>query len=224
MYFGEIFLRFHALVPKMGVVVDRATRFINPYGLPLKPLMRVFRFPLRRTSPDGQVYDTEVAVPSPLLLGRLAAQKADVFIVIEFTLPALMATVIAALSRKKKLVLLIESDPAGRGASAHPIVLMIKRWAARRASVVQTNNWKGRRYIVEELLVDPAKVRIAPYLTSRPPGPDIQVVARTGPVEFLFVNNITPRKGLRQFAEAIASIEKRSRYKASEASLISIIA
>lgn len=207
MYFGEIFRHFRMLVPDMGVVVDQATRFLNPYQIRLLPLMRVWRHPLRRKNPDGQVYETELAMPSPTLVARLAGQRADVLIVIEFTLPALMATLLATISRRTRLVLLIESDPASRGASSNPIVLRIKRWATGRADIIQTNNERGRRYIVEDLRADPGKVRVAPYLTSRPPGPARQVKAKIGPLRMLFANSITARKGLRQLLDALAALD-----------------
>ncbi len=216
MYFGEIFRRFRERVPNMAVVVDPQAGHTPHDGIPLLPIMRLFRRPLSRTTPDGQAYETEVTVPDPRLLWRLLRHDADVLITIEFTLPALVAILARVLSRRKRLVLLVESDPASRGASRHPAVLWIKRRAVRRADVIQTNNAKGRRYLVEDLGADPARVRVAPYLTSRPPGPDRQIAQapstpEASPLRLLFANSINARKGLSHLLDAIALLDRQSR-------------
>jgi len=205
MYFGEIFRHFQNLFPNMGVVVDKDTPYRNDYKIHMLPIMRLFRKPLRRTTPEGQVYESEIAFPSPLLMPRLAMQQADVLIAIEFTLPALMATLVTTVMPGKKLLLLVESDPAARGGSTNPWVRRVKSWAVRRADAIQTNNEKGRRYLIEGLGASPDKVLVAPYLTSRPPGPPTIPVAHGGPLRLLFANSITQRKGL---AELFAAIER----------------
>lgn len=207
MYFGEIFRCFRDLVPNMAVVVDGGTRFLNRYGIELLPLMRLKKRAIRRTTPDGQDYATEIAFPDPALFARLLNQPADVFVTIEFTLPALITTLAATLRGRKRLVLLVESDPVGRGASANVLVRWVKRWAVRRAQVIQTNNERGRRYLVEDLGAPPASVRVAPYLTSRPPGPETVIGPRQGPLRILFANSINPRKGLRELLVALACLD-----------------
>jgi glycosyltransferase involved in cell wall biosynthesis len=211
MYFGEIFKYFRKLVPDMGVVVEAGAHYQNQYGIRLLPLMHMLRKKLRRTAPDGQTYDTEVKLPSPTMLRALSRQKADVLITIEFTPAALFATLASSISRRTRLVLLIESDPAARGGSRNPLVRSIKRLAVRRADVIQTNNAKGRRYLEEDLGADPGKVIVAPYLTSRPPGPPASIEAGTGPLKILFANSLTPRKGLRQLIAALAVIDPEVR-------------
>lgn len=206
MYFGEIFRHFVKLAPAMSVIVDRNTPFDNRYGLPLRPLMRLFSIPLRRTASSGQIYDTEINLPAPTLLARLLRLPTDVFIAIEFTPAALIAVAAAAIRHRKPLVLLVESDPAGRGGSANPVVRRIKRWAVGRAAVIQTNNDRGRDYLVRDLGADPGKVRVAPYLTSRPPGPATRIAVGPGPVRLLFANSINPRKGLRQMLAALGRL------------------
>lgn len=206
MYFGEIFRHFLKLAPEMSVIVDRKTNFDNSYDLPLRPLMRLFSIPLKRKADSGQVYDTEINLPAPTLLARLLRLPTDVFIAIEFTPASLMAVGTAAIKRSKPLVLLVESDPSGRGGSTNPLVRRIKRWAVSRAAIIQTNNLKGRDYLVNRLGADPAKVRVAPYLTSRPPGPDTRIEASEGPVRLLFANSINPRKGLRQMLAALGRL------------------
>lgn len=204
MYFGEIFRSFRDLVPHTAVVVDDRTTFRNTYQIALKPILKVWRRAIKRTAPDGQVYETEIAFPSPLFATSLSREKADVVIVIEFTPAALIATAVTAALPRRKLVLLVESDPSRRGGSRNPIVRSIKRWAVQRADVIQTNNGHGRRYLIEDLGARPKRVRVAPYLTSRPPGPSGPLELHPGPLRILFANSITPRKGLRQLIKALA--------------------
>lgn len=211
MYFGEIFRAFREIVPGFEVAVDARTGHRNPYGIALAPLLHMIRRPIRRTAPDGQVYETEVAVPSPALLPRLLARRTDVLVTIEFTPPALLTALAASMSPGKRLVLLVESDPVARGGSSNRWVRRIKRWAVRRADAIQTNNAKGARYLVEDLGADPAKVRVAPYLTSRPPGPEVRIGQSQGPVKVLFANSINPRKGLREFLAALALLDAERR-------------
>jgi len=211
MYFGEIFRNLRELVPHMAVAVDSGQVFRNPYGIALLPFMKLRRIRLRRTAPGGERYDGEVAVPDPMLLHRLIARPVDVYLTIEFTPPALMTIVAAALRPRRRVVLLIESDPEARGGSSNRVVRRIKRWAVSRANIIQTNNEQGRRYLVEDLRAQPDKVRVAPYLTSRPPGPKPVIEQRTGPLRLLFVNSINPRKGLRQFVDALAMLKPEVR-------------
>ncbi len=211
MYFGEIFQQLLSHVPRLQVAVDRHTRFDNRYALPLLPLMSLYSIPLKRRTGGGQVYDTEIRLPAPSLLARLLSLRSDVFVVIEFTPVSLTAMVAAWLGGNKPIVLLVESDPSARGSKRNWLVRRIKRWAVRRATIIQTNNAKGYDYLVHVLRADPARVRMAPYLTSRPPGPEVGPLAHDGPLRLLFVNSLTPRKGLRQALAALAMIEPAQR-------------
>lgn len=204
MYFGEIFRRLAPRCKDMRVLVDAATPYQNPYGLHLDPALRLHRIKIARKAAGGQAYDTEIAVTGPSLLWHLLRSKADVLVTIEFTMPALLAVLAASLSPHKRLVLLVESDPEGRGGGRNKLVQLVKRWAVRRADVIQTNNERGRDYLVGKLGADPARVRVAPYLTSRPPGPGGMIEQEQGPVRLLFVNSITPRKGLGELIAALA--------------------
>lgn len=206
MYFGEIFRKFVDIFPRAGIVIDPAEKYRNRYNLPFVSILHSIRKKLARTNPDGQRYDTEVKIPDPLFPVMLWRQNADVLIAIEFTPTALVAAAIARLRRRCRLVLLVESDPVGRGGSRNAVVRAIKRWVVRHAAAIQTNNEKGLRYLVEDLNADPRKVTVAPYLTSRPPGPAPCLNLVPSPLRLLFANSITPRKGLRQLLDAIARL------------------
>lgn len=206
MYYGEIFRILREWVPQLAVAVESGKRFANPYAIALRPLLPLYRRSLRRSSLGGEIYETELALPGPTLALRLLREQFDVLIVSEFTLPALLATLVATF-RRKPTVLLIESDPAARGASTHPLVRWIKRWAVRRATVIQTSNMGGQRYLAGDLMADPGKVLVAPYLTSRPPGPATSVTMDPKHVRLLFANGLTARKGLRELLAGLALLE-----------------
>jgi glycosyltransferase involved in cell wall biosynthesis len=203
MYFGEIFSRFRTIFPKTEIGIDEDTIYKNPYDIKLTTIAKFFRFPIKRLGDEGQIYEMETVFPSPSMFLELMKNPADVFVTIEFTAPALFTTLVAALSKRRRLVLLVESDPAPRGGSKNWLVRLIKRWAVSQADVIQTNNDKGKRYLVEDLGAAPIKIRVAPYLTSRPPGPEVEIPAPKGPLRVLFANSIAPRKGLRQLINAL---------------------
>lgn len=191
----------------MFVCVDGSRRFENPYGLDLKGILRKWSIPLVRRMKDGSLYPSQVAIPSPSFLVRLLRLKPDAIIVIEFTPIAILGTIAAKVIGRAKLVLLVESDPASRGGSRNPLVLAIKRWVARRADVIQTNNEAGARYLTGTLRACPEKVHVAPYLTSRPPGPQppVDPVADRR-IRLLFANSLTERKGLRHVFIALSQL------------------
>lgn len=215
MYFGEIFAALRARLPRMAVVVEQDRQYRNRHAIELLPLIRAMHLKLKRKGERGQSYDTETVIPSPGLFARLMRVKADAFITIEFTPVALM-TMMAAKLRDIPTVLLVESDPSARGGSSSRLVSAVKRLAVRCADVIQTNNERGRDYLVQTLGADPAVVRVAPYLTSRPPGPDGDAGGNaTGPVRLLFVNGINERKGLDHLLAALALLDDDTRAQIS---------
>ncbi len=208
MYFGEIFSRFRAIFPKTEIGVDEDTIYKNPYDIKLTKIAKFFRFPIKRFGDEGQIYEMETVFPSPSIFLELIKSPADVFITIEFTAPALLTTLAATISKRRRLVLLVESDPAPRGGSKNWLVRLVKRWAVSQADIIQTNNEKGKRYLIEDLGAAPGKIRVAPYLTSRPPGPEVEIPASKGPLRILFANSIAPRKGLRQLIDALSRLPR----------------
>lgn len=213
MYFGEIFRSFRDYFPNMFVCVDISRRYENPYGLDLKAILRKCLLPMARRTAAGASYPSGIAIPSAAFLWHLWRLKPDAIIVIEFTPVAILGAIAAKVFGRAKLVLLVESDPASRGGSTNPLVLAVKRWAVRRADVIQTNNDAGANYLTGLLRAPPGKVRIAPYLTSRPPGPSLPPERSEAgqPVRMLFANSLNERKGLRHVLIALSLLPARIR-------------
>lgn len=202
MYFAEIFRAFQARFPNTIVPVDAATPWHDADDLPLMPL-RAFRTLHWARSVRGVDYGASLALPRLGYARRLWGLRTDCLITIEFTAPALLAMAMAWLKQGVGRVLLVESDPGLRGGSNNPLVLAIKRLAARAAHVVQTNTPEGAAYLTKVLGVHPDKIRIAPYLTSCPPRPATPPAPRTDKVRLLFVNSLQPRKGVDHLIAAL---------------------
>ncbi|QQN72990.1 glycosyltransferase [Croceicoccus sp. YJ47] len=153
MYFGEIFRALRERFARLYVCVESKQSFRNPYRLDLRPAFRMIALPVARQTDDGERYDTEVRIVSPALLARLLKARPGVIVTIEFTTAAMLGTIAARMLPGCGHVVLIESDPSRRGGSRNKWVLRAKRWFARQAHVVQTNDEDGFRYITEELRV-----------------------------------------------------------------------
>ncbi len=210
MYFGEIFRAFIRRFPDTLIPVKHGATFHHAADLPLVPMITSWSLRWKRMV-RGVDYGAGIDVPKPGFVRRMLGARADCLITIEFTGLALIAMAAAALRPAMGRVLLVESDPRQRGGSSHPLVLAIKRIACARAHVIQTNTAEGRAYLIEVLRADPARVRVAPYLTSCPPRPDrasllSQPMAGDGTpkLRLLFVNSLQPRKGADHLLAALA--------------------
>lgn len=204
LYFRGLFEAFCRRFPATTVLVDRRVPYRDAAHLPLRPGLEGWLIGGERQV-GSALYNAGVHVPYPALLRRLAASRPQVLIVIEFTLAALLAVAFARWRRGVAVLLLVESDPAGRGAGGNRWILALKRWACRRADAIQTCNAAGQRYLTETLRADPGKIRVAPYLTSCPPRPAEPVSAPAdGRVRILFANSLTARKGADRLLAALA--------------------
>ncbi len=215
MYFEDIFRKFTARFPLTLVPVAPEDADSAVAGVNLLPILRLRYLSWQRQVGEAD-YLARMALPSPATMLALHRLKPNVIITIEFTPLALAATLLFSLSAKIARVQLIESDPAARGGSRIWLALALKRWACRRADVILANNEAGRRFAIEDLRADPAKVLVAPYLTSHPPGPPPDHHAAPGGiVRLLFVNSLTERKGLSQLLAALALLSEEQRKKLS---------
>jgi glycosyltransferase involved in cell wall biosynthesis len=213
MYFEHIFRAVADRQPGLRIVV-RSDYPVSKYPhLPLWPTLRQWFIPLSRRLPSGVVYRTELAVPNPSFLAGLLRLRSAVFVTIEFTPVSLLVQALALLTGRR-LLLLIESDPSLRGAPQKPLVVALKRFFARRAGLVQTNNAAGAKFVREVLRVPADRLRVAPYLTSEIPGSRSAASAPVAAgIRLLFVNTLTARKGLGEFltgwAQAPAGVRTR---------------
>ena len=204
LYFKGLFTTFCKRFPQTRIMVDPDVRYREADGIPLVP--KLTGWVVKRTRQvGGASYDASVHVPSPWFVAQLRALRPDAVVAIEFTLVSLAALALAGFSKRFAVLLLIESNPAARGGKAHGLALTVKRWACKRADAIQTSNEAGRRFLIDQLNVDPKKIRVAPYLTSSPPRPAFRSKpAQDGKLRILFANSLTARKGPHALLDALA--------------------
>ncbi len=203
LYFKGLFETFCVRFPATRIFVDPAVHYREAAQLPLVPGLSGWLIDRNRLV-GGAAYNAGVHIPSPRFAWQLIAARPQLAITIEFTLASLAAIALSSWGRGFAVLLLVEGDPAARGGSSNRLVLGLKRWACRRAHAIQTSNVSGRQFLIEQLHADPAKIRVAPYLTSAPPRP-ARAIARSDPrLHLLFANSLTPRKGAAALIAGIA--------------------
>lgn len=214
-YFRDIFAEFARRFPQ-GIVPVVRTFPVDRYPeLPLLPILSFIRLGRSRRKVGDIEYLGVFRVPTPATLVRLLKTRAQAYILIEFSPTALAGFVTARLSRRRT-VLLLESDPAFRGAPGGRLSLMVKRFVARRADAIVVSNRLGERFLRETLRVRHDRVVVGPYLTSAPALP-VRVTAAAPaagsagdaaptPARILFLNSVTRRKGIGLLVEALADL------------------
>lgn len=213
-YYQDIFAQFQRRFPNGVVPVARDFPVERYPGLPLVPVLGFHR--LGRTSRSvGDVTYTGVRrIPTAVSWLRLARLRVDAFILIEFSPTALTGFLLAKALRKRTL-LLIESDPSYRGAPGGRKSLAIKRFVSKRVDAVLVSNEIGAAFVRSSLRVPVDKTVVGPYLTSQPPGLPTERAADDAPdprlVRILFLNSVTPRKGLTELVEALAAVDVAAR-------------
>lgn len=200
-YYRQVFAEFVRRFPQTVIHVDKAYPVAAYPDLPLQPDFSFFVLERHRTIGDGIPYVGRLRLPTPRTVLSILRDRAQVFLVIEFTPVALLGWFIGRL-RRRRVLLLVECDPAFRGATPSKTVMQVKRWVARTSHAVLTSNEHGRRYVRDELRLPDDKILVGPYLTSDP-----GVAEPSGSstrVRLLFLNTISQRKGIIQLIEALA--------------------
>jgi len=206
-YFRDVFAEFVRRFPG-GEIPVRLDFPVERYPeLPLRPMLRFIRLGRSRRRVGDVEYLGVYRIPTPGTFVRLLRERAAAHILIEFSPTSLTGFVAARLTRRR-VVLLIESDPAFRGAPGSRAALAVKRFVARRADAVVVSNAAGERFVRETLGVRHDRVVVGPYLTSAPaaPGDAGWEVEPSDPARLLFLNSVTRRKGILQLVEALAGL------------------
>ncbi|MFO1129476.1 MAG: glycosyltransferase [Rhodospirillales bacterium] len=213
MYLEAILAGFCRRFTQTRIIVEPKMLAKNEAGLPLAPWLRTKTLTLRRPSADGD-YGRSLELPGPGLIPRLLRYRPALLILYDFSrVTWLGALIAAALGRRCRVLLLVEGDPAFRGRRHGRLQGAIRRLIAHQASVVMTNNAAGGAYLTKTLGVGADKLVVRPYLTSVPPvaPPPEEGLFRgrdgESRVRFLFLNSITPRKGLDCLIRAVAVLD-----------------
>ena len=163
-YFEAIFRGLAARFPAMVIPVVETFPVERYPALPLRPILR-FRGTYAAYGTGGRL------IPTAGSLLRLLRLRPQVLICIEFTPFSVLGMLLArVLPGRRRVLLLLESDPAYRGASGTARVRRGKRLLAGLADVVVANSGLAERYALEQLHLPARKVQRAAYLTSDPLG------------------------------------------------------
>jgi glycosyltransferase involved in cell wall biosynthesis len=222
MYFAEIFRRFGEFFPNTRILVEHTFDVSRFSDIPLDASLAFVRIPLKR-SINGVAYDSEIKLPTLRNVISFLSRKADLVITVEFTPIALLAFVCFRLFRRKPLLLLIENSPSFRQERSLSAMVLLKRFVARRATLVMTNNVSGETFIRDILKVENKRIFVAPYLTSEPSRaagtknvtPEKPPALRRNPntLNLLFLNSVTKRKGLGELIDAWVQLPSDSQKK-----------
>ena len=217
MYLGPILAGYCRRFPSTRVIVEPKMLANNEAGLPLAPWLRTKTLTLRPPSTAGD-YGRVLELPGPGLIAHLLRFRPELLILYDFSRVTWLGALAAAgMGKGCRVLLLVEGDPAFRGVRHGRLQRAIRRLVARKASVVMTNNEAGAAYLRDVLAVAADKLVVRPYLTSVPAsagGP----APRSDPgavVRFLFLNSITPRKGLDCLIRAVAALDAERRQRLS---------
>jgi len=207
-YFREVLGQFARRFPGSAVLVREGYPVERYPELPLAPDLRFWV--RRRDRRVGEfTYAGNLRVPTPRTAWRMLRRPTDVVVIVEFTPTALVSAAVAHL-RRRRVVQLIESDPSFRGGREGRLATTVKSAVARRSHVVLVSNDRTARYARERLGIRAERLRVGPYLTSRPGDPSAGA-DDGGPVRFLFLNSLQRRKGLHLVLAALAVLPEHSR-------------
>jgi glycosyltransferase involved in cell wall biosynthesis len=175
-------------------------------------------YPNERLVDSGaEAYASGFAFVTPALVPALLQYRPDLIIANEFSLLTLYALVCRRLRCESRLLLLVETRPRGwhRGGLGR-LRRALRRFMARGADAILTNNTSGGDYLVSELGAPAGKIMVRPYLVS-----DMASVAglsreqilaqrlargKEFPIQFLYVGQVLRRKGLHYALEAMAAL------------------
>ncbi|MGO4301328.1 glycosyltransferase family 4 protein [Leifsonia sp. RAF41] len=204
-YFRDIFAEFARRFPSGIVPVDRSFPVGRYPELPLRPILAFIRLKRSRRRVGDVEYLGVYRVPTLGAIVRLLRTGAHAHILIEFS-PTSLAGFVAARIARRRTILLLESDPAFRGAPGGRLSLMVKRFVARRADAIVVSNRLGERFLRKTLGVEHDRVVVGPYLTSAPAAPTGEPAPTPGPARILFLNSVTKRKGIGLLVEALSDL------------------
>lgn len=159
-------------------------------------------------------YGSNYTALSPSIVKYLFAYKPHVIFSNSFGIWTILALLFKPLGRWR-LVIAYEGSSPGVDYLHSPVRLTVRRQMVRLADACITNSQAGRRYLLDTLNADPAKVFNQPYEV-----PNAQALAAsttehpldwstlTRPV-FLFVGSVDPRKGLNFLLDACGQLKAR---------------
>ena len=165
--------------------------------------------------PDPLGYARGFTLIGPSIFIAMLRSKADLLLLTEFSLTTAYGLLACRMRRRLRAVVIVETRPwpAPRGLTS-TLRRHIRRYLARSADAVLTNNNDGLQYVCDELGVPTARVVAEPYLVSEMKDAfhDAEISLRRfteltpkSKINFLYVGELIERKGVQ---DAIAAFGK----------------
>jgi len=152
----------------------------------------------------------QLVVTSPTIVSKIRSEQPDVVVILELLGFAVCVAAFRRWLAGASVLALIESDPYHGSRTPNRFTVWVRRQICRRIDLFLTNNEVGKRYLVNELRVDPSKIMATPFLVSEmADGDSATATPRDAPktdgnqLVFLCVLRLIPLKGIRELIESV---------------------
>ncbi len=154
-----------------------------------------------------------ITIPSPYSVMSVMRVKCDVMFILEFSILALLSTIIVALKGGTKSIVLVENSPKFTSTNRTGVFGMLRKFQCKICDKILTNNQGGFDYLVNELGVDPSKIIQSIYLTSSiaPAGLPSRDVAGAEKVKFVCIGRLIDGKGFLALIHEVATLDEAER-------------
>jgi glycosyltransferase involved in cell wall biosynthesis len=219
LYFGTLLQRFSQECGDFCVFTSEFRG--TPDNLPFKVmafgfLQRLYRLGRHASNPDAKyARGLSFSVVLPSRFRSLIKWNPTLIIVNEFSLTSFYALLAKRFVCHARSLLLVECKPrVSESALLSRIRSRFRRYLARQADMLLTNNSIGRDYLINDLGVDPGRIIMRPYLVSDLAATESEISRNIAPKElphsrriaFLYVGQLFYQKGVDLALKAFASL------------------
>lgn len=208
MYFEGILLELSKLEGRIHIAVPKDFPTEKYAHLPLLPILKCWNI-TRSRKINGIAYEATIKLPTIHSVWEIVMTPFKAAIVVEFSPISTIAALVARI-KGAKVLLLIENHPRYRSGASGNKVNFIKGLLAKLANAVITSNSETKEYAIKNLAIKESKILVRPFLTSQPnyfqtiDQTQYKLRKRPGRINILFLNSLTPRKGISRVIESLA--------------------
>lgn len=163
----------------------------------------------RLVKTGNETYSSGISLSPPYVLKHLAVYKPDLIISSEFGLFTLYAIIYAKIIKRIPVLLLVEAEPRFKDKALLGLVRKyFRKFILFCVDAVITNNIQGQQYLLQKLAAPANKIIVRPYLLSRmaDAGTRLPKKASTPKIRFIYVGNVSIRKGLSYLFKAFEKL------------------
>lgn len=216
LYWEPILVGYVRHVSNCKIFVTKDKQVRNGVNLPIEPVLRKHLLVLLKGRHSR--YNKAITLVHPSVIIHLLRYHPKIIVISEFGMLSIYGLLASRFLRGCRLLLLVESDPKAVTGSRFDVRYWIRRLICRGACAILTNNRSGERYLSERLRVPREKIIQAPYLVSQPAVGNVESLASDReknikePADkerliFLYVGQISERKGIEYLVKAVALLD-----------------